>query len=131
MRKAFEQARAKYMSSTRPKRGYSSGPNEPDEVIDKETDDWKLVRTGNFSSKLVWKDDGVFGNVEDKALSFRINEESKKKFQCPRGHTFTTSSPIIVAVDDEPEVNSGPICSYCYVNWFRANLNATEVTDDT
>ena len=55
----------------------------------------------------------------------------KKTFTCPRGHTFITDSPIVIAVAEEPEYNTGPICSYCYVNWFRNNVNASEVTEDT
>ena len=53
-----------------------------------------------------------------------------KEYACPRGHTFKTTSPIVVAVDEDPEYNTGPICSYCYVDWFKANLNANEVTED-
>ena len=49
-----------------------------------------------------------------------------KKYICPRGHTFSTSSPIIVAVDNDPDYNTGPICGYCYVDWFKVNLNADE-----
>ena len=55
---------------------------------------------------------------------------STKEYACPRGHTFKTASPIVVAVDEDPEYNTGPICSYCYVDWFKANLNANEVTED-
>ena len=60
----------------------------------------------------------------------QIEEGVQKAYACPRGHTFKTSSPIIVAVDDDPEYNTGPICGYCYVDWFKANLNANEVTED-
>ena len=49
------------------------------------------------------------------------------EYSCPRGHSFITDSPIVIAVDEDPEYNSGPICSYCYVDWFRKNLNAEEV----
>lgn len=56
------------------------------------------------------------------------NVDEMKKYECPRGHKFTTTNPIIIAVDDEPEYNSGPICSYCYVDWFKLNLNAKEET---
>ena len=87
----------------------------------KETKDWKLVKTGEHSSEFVWKDDGIFGNVQS-------TSESSKKYECPRGHKFTTTNPIIIAVDDDPNYNSGPICSYCYVDWFKLNLNATEET---
>tara|TARA_Y100000310_G_scaffold336618_1_gene421659 strand:+ start:523 stop:792 length:270 start_codon:yes stop_codon:yes gene_type:complete len=66
-------------------------------------------------------------------FSFGLSEPDsrEKKFSCPRGHTFTTDSPIVIAVAEEPEYNTGPICSYCYVNWFKANVNASEVLDDT
>ena len=53
-------------------------------------------------------------------------ETEKKQYACPRGHTFVTASPIIVSVDDDPEYNTGPVCGYCYVDWFKVNLNATE-----
>jgi hypothetical protein len=59
-----------------------------------------------------------------------IEEGVQKAYACPRGHTFKTSSPIVVAVDDDPEYNTGPICGYCYVDWFKANLNANEVLED-
>ena len=49
-----------------------------------------------------------------------------KKYRCQRGHTFSTSNPIVIAVEDDPEYNSGPICTYCYVDWFRVNMNAEE-----
>ena len=55
-------------------------------------------------------------------------EQKKKQYFCPRGHKFETDSPIIFAlVDGNPEYNSGPICGYCYVDWFRVNLNAEEL----
>jgi len=53
-------------------------------------------------------------------------EEPNKLYECPRGHMFITASPIIIAVDGDPEYNSGPICGYCYVDWFKVNLNAIE-----
>jgi hypothetical protein len=49
-------------------------------------------------------------------------------YRCPRGHMFSTDSPMIIAVDDDPEYNSGVICPYCYVDWFKLNMNAEEVT---
>jgi len=60
-----------------------------------------------------------------------IDDDLLKEYTCPRGHTFKSKSPIIVAVDEDPEYNTGPICSYCYVDWFKANLNANEVMEDT
>lgn len=56
---------------------------------------------------------------------FTINVD-KKSYGCLRGHTFSTSNPIIIAVDEDPEYNSGPVCPYCYVNWFRMNVGADE-----
>jgi hypothetical protein len=53
-------------------------------------------------------------------------EDVKKLYSCPRGHTFKTNNPIIIAVDGDTEYNSGPICGYCYVDWFKVNLNANE-----
>ena len=68
--------------------------------------------------------DGVFGNVliEDTG--------TQKEYECPRGHRIPTNTPIIKAVDDDPEYNSGPICGYCYVDWFKVNLNAKEYTSE-
>ena len=88
------------------------------EVLNK--DNWEVIRTGKHSSTLSWKDDGIFGNVEP------IEESASKTFTCPRGHTFKTNNPIIIAVDGDNEYNSGPICGYCYVDWFKVNLNAIE-----
>ena len=51
---------------------------------------------------------------------------SVKKYRCPKGHRFETNNPIIIAVDNDPEYNSGPVCSYCYVDWFKVNVNAEE-----
>ena len=51
---------------------------------------------------------------------------SVKKYRCPKGHRFETSNPIIIAVDNDPEYNSDPVCSYCYVDWFKVNVNAEE-----
>tara|TARA_R110002020_G_scaffold470164_1_gene695807 strand:- start:689 stop:1087 length:399 start_codon:yes stop_codon:yes gene_type:complete len=59
-----------------------------------------------------------------------VSEESKQ-YVCPRGHTFSTTSPIVVAVDNDPDYNTGPICGYCYVDWFKANLNADEIQLDS
>ena len=55
-----------------------------------------------------------------------INELEKKTYECPRGHKFTSTNPIIIAVEGDPDYNSGPICGYCYVDWFKVNLNAKE-----
>ena len=54
----------------------------------------------------------------------------KREYHCPRGHKFKTDSPIIIAVDTDPEYNSGVVCPYCYVNWFRLNVSA-EVSSRT
>ena len=58
----------------------------------------------------------------------KLNEEdgTVKNYRCPKGHTFSTSNPIVIAVEDDPEYNSGPICTYCYVDWFKVNVNAEE-----
>ena len=82
-------------------------------------DNWDVVRTGKHSSKLIWRNDGVFGGV-------KVDSNASIDYECPRGHTFKTANPIIIAVEDEPDYNSGPICSYCYVDWFQLNLNARE-----
>ena len=83
-------------------------------------DNWEVVRTGKYSSRLTWKNDGIFGNVE------QIDDASSKTYAGPRGHTFQTNNPIIIAVDGDTDYNSGPICGYCYVDWFKLNLNANE-----
>ena len=49
---------------------------------------------------------------------------AKQQYTCPRGHKFETDTPIIIAVEDDPEYNSGVVCPYCYVNWFRLNVSA-------
>ena len=58
----------------------------------------------------------------------KLNKEdgTVKNYICPKRHTFSTSNPIVVAVEDDPEYNSGPICTYCYVDWFKVNVNAEE-----
>ena len=73
---------------------------------------WQTIRTSKFGSRLI--SEGT----------------EKKEYECPRGHKFTTASPIVIAVDDDPEYNSGPICGYCYVDWFKVNLNAKEYTNE-
>ena len=55
---------------------------------------------------------------------------SKHQYQCPRGHTFETDSPIIIAVENAPDYNSGVVCPYCYVNWFRLNVSAEPSNTD-
>jgi hypothetical protein len=74
---------------------------------------------------------GHFGPNLGYTLGQYVDEENAKAYTCPRGHSFNSKSPIIVAVDGDPEYNTGPICGYCYVDWFKANLNANEVTEDT
>ena len=60
-------------------------------------------------------------------INYAETEQSPTKlYECPRGHTFKTDNPIVIAVDGDPDYNSGPICGYCYVDWFKVNLNATE-----
>ena len=51
-------------------------------------------------------------------------------YRCPRGHAFSTDTPMIIAVDDDPDCNSGVICPYCYVDWFKVNMNAEEITNE-
>ena len=45
-------------------------------------------------------------------------------YRCPRGHTFQSKNPLVIAVESNPDYNSGPICSYCLVDWHRNNVNA-------
>ena len=47
-----------------------------------------------------------------------------KEYTCPRGHSFHTKSPLVIAVESNPDYNSGPICAYCLVDWHRKNVNA-------
>ena len=56
----------------------------------------------------------------------KVEDMASKKYTCPRGHSFKTNNPIVIAVDGDTEYNSGPICGYCYVDWFKVNLNANE-----
>ena len=81
------------------------------------------IRERHFNPML-----GLVSGISD--VSSSVNDGIVKQYSCPRGHVFTTSSPIVVAVDEDPEYNTGPICGYCYVDWFKANLNANEVTED-
>jgi len=59
---------------------------------------------------------------------YSIEEERGQDYKCPRGHAFSTKSPLIIAVDNNPDYNSGPICSYCLVDWHRNNVNADEAS---
>jgi len=54
----------------------------------------------------------------------RLIMADKQTYTCPKGHYFETDAPIIIAVDNDPEYNSGVVCPYCYVNWFRLNVSA-------
>ena len=53
-----------------------------------------------------------------------VEESEPKEYRCPRGHTFHTKSPLVIAVESHPDYNSGPICGYCLVDWHRNNVNA-------
>ena len=78
-----------------------------------ETRDWKPIKRGLVP--------GGFGESTKP-----VDETISKTYACPRGHTFETNNPIIIAVDGDTDYNSGPICGYCYVDWFKVNLNANE-----
>ena len=84
---------------------------------------WRIDRTSKHGSRLIYTDDGIFGNVQ---RIEQIDDTISKSYTCPRGHAFKTNNPIIIAVDGDTEYNSGPICGYCYVDWFKVNLNANE-----
>jgi hypothetical protein len=60
----------------------------------------------------------------------RIEEEAIRAYRCPRGHNFSTANPLIIAVENEPEYNTGPICTYCLVDWHKRNVNAEQVTNE-
>ena len=57
-------------------------------------------------------------------------QENMKTYTCPRGHTFSTSNPLIIAVENEPEYNTGPICTYCLVDWHKRNVNAELINNE-
>ena len=47
-------------------------------------------------------------------------------FKCPRGHEYEAPEAFIITTPDLA-CNSGPVCIYCYVNWFSVNLGAEEL----
>ena len=51
-------------------------------------------------------------------------EEEDVNYHCPRGHEFQSKNPLVIAVESNPDYNSGPICGYCLVDWHRNNVNA-------
>ena len=55
---------------------------------------------------------------------YPIEDVQGREYTCPRGHAFITESPLVIAVEDNPDYNSGPICGYCLVDWHRNNVNA-------
>lgn len=59
-----------------------------------------------------------------------IEESSVHNYCCPRGHTFNTANPLIIAVENDTEYNTGPICVYCLVDWHKRNVNAEQITDE-
>ena len=59
-------------------------------------------------------------------LKWKSNEQLKK-YQCPRGHRYETSTPLEIAVNEDPNYHTGPLCPYCLVDWHKNNLNAEEV----
>ena len=73
---------------------------------------WRVIRKNIQGSTLQRQDE--------------IEDVISKKYTCPRGHSFQTNNPIVIAVEGDVEYNSGPICGYCYVDWFKVNLNANE-----
>ena len=93
----------------------------------------KFIRKGSHNPpRFAWKQSGSAVTSESSSVTTGAAEsvpEPSKKYVCPRGHSFSTNSPIVVAVDNDPDYNTGPICGYCYVDWFKVNLNADEVTD--
>ena len=50
-----------------------------------------------------------------------------KNYRCQNAHTFSTYNPITIALEDEGNYNAGPICPYCYVDWFKANMLVEEI----
>ena len=57
-------------------------------------------------------------------------EENTRTYVCPRGHTFDTANPLIIAVENNTEYNTGPICVYCLVDWHKRNVNAELVNNE-
>ena len=62
--------------------------------------------------------------------SQRVEGETVRAYSCPRGHNFSTANPLIIAVENEPEYNTGPLCTYCLVDWHKRNVNAEPVTNE-
>ena len=58
----------------------------------------------------------------------QIESGVTQSYYCPRGHTFDTANPLIIAVENDTEYNTGPICVYCLVDWHRRNVNAEQKT---
>ena len=86
--------------------------NNINNVLNDNNHYWRVVRNNKYGSTLQRQDE--------------IEDTISKRYTCPRGHSFQTNNPIVIAVDGDTEYNSGPICGYCYVDWFKVNLNANE-----
>jgi len=63
---------------------------------------------------------------------YPVSEEdtTEQEYWCHRGHKFQSSSPLIIAVEGNPDYNSGPLCSYCLVDWHRNNVNAESLNSN-
>ena len=57
-------------------------------------------------------------------------DRTEHNYNCPRGHSFKTKSPLVIAVESHPDYNSGPICGYCLVDWHRNNVNAESINSN-
>ena len=52
---------------------------------------------------------------------------SLSTYKCPRGHVYEAPVPFIIATPDLA-VTSGPVCVYCFANWFHVNLGVEELS---
>jgi hypothetical protein len=73
--------------------------------------------------------DSLDANQELQAPYHHVNEHGGTDtivdtYSCPRGHEFQSSNPLVIAVESNPDYNSGPVCSFCLVDWYRNNVNA-------
>ena len=87
-----------------------------------------VIQKGHLNPpRFAWSRSGSAGTSDASSFTIGAAEsvtEPAKNYVCPRGHSFSTNAPIVVAVDNDPDYNTGPICGYCLVDWHRNNVNA-------
>ena len=59
---------------------------------------WRIDRTSKHGSRLIYTDDGIFGNVQ---RIEQIDDTISKSYTCPRGHSFKTnkSNALIISIN--------------------------------